>query len=158
MKERRNNCWPNGWQYLSIAQKMASFMTKDCCKFFWQSINVEFILFLAIKSYQHGLAISKMIVYLHIHIFIDSNCLMIKGQIISKWFFGVFDFLQKTNERIRLYYYDTSSWLVFVCFLEEIKDNKKPFRNHLTFSYCIHIWLWYIRFLPGWSGQKSSVL
>lgn len=50
VKERRNNCWPNGWQYLSIAQKMASFMTKDCCKISWQSINVEFILFLAIKQ------------------------------------------------------------------------------------------------------------
>ena len=31
-----------------------------------------------------------------------------KGQSISKWFFGVIDFLQKTNERIQLYYYDTS--------------------------------------------------
>ena len=39
--------------------------------------------------------------------------------------FGVFDFLQKTNERIRLYYYDTSSRLVFVLFLEEIEDTKK---------------------------------
>ena len=48
--------------------------------------------------------------------------------------FGVFDFLQKTNERIRLYYYDTSSRLVFVRFMEEIEDNKKPFRNYLTFS------------------------
>ena len=40
--------------------------------------------------------------------------------------FGVFDFLQKTNEGIRLYYYDTSSRLVFVRFLEEIEDIKKP--------------------------------
>jgi hypothetical protein len=32
-----------------------------------------------------------------------------KGQLISKWFFGVIDFLQKMNERIRLYYYDTST-------------------------------------------------
>ena len=47
--------------------------------------------------------------------------------------FGVFDFLQKTNERIQLYYYDTSSRLVFVRFLEEIEDTKKPFRNYLTF-------------------------
>ena len=32
-----------------------------------------------------------------------------KGQLISKWFFGVIIFLPKTNERIRLYYYyDTS--------------------------------------------------
>ena len=43
-----------------------------------------------------------------------------KGQLISKWFFGVFDCLQKMNGRIQLYYYDTSGWLVFVCFLEEI--------------------------------------
>ena len=48
--------------------------------------------------------------------------------------FGVFDFLQKTNEKIRLYYYDTSSRLVFVRFLEEIEDTKKPFRNYLTFK------------------------
>ena len=48
--------------------------------------------------------------------------------------FGVFDFLQKTNERIRLYYYDTSSRLVFVRFLEEIEDTKKPFRNYRTFT------------------------
>ena len=53
----------------------------------------------------------------------------IKGQLISKWFFGVIDFLQKMNEQIRRYYYDTSGRLVFVCFLEEIDDPKKPFRN-----------------------------
>ena len=39
--------------------------------------------------------------------------------------FGVIDFLQKTNERIRLYYYDTSGRLVFVRFLEEIDDYQK---------------------------------
>ena len=55
--------------------------------------------------------------------------LVSKGKFISKWFFGVIDFLQKTNERIRLYYYDTSGRLVFVRFLEEIDDPKKPFRN-----------------------------
>ena len=43
-------------------------------------------------------------------------------------------FLQKTNERILLYYYETSGRLVFVFrFLEEIKDTKKTFRNCLTF-------------------------
>ena len=51
--------------------------------------------------------------------------LLTKGQLISKWFFGVIDFLQKTNERIRLYYYDTSGQLVFVCFLEKIEGTKK---------------------------------
>ena len=49
------------------------------------------------------------------------------GQIILKWFFEVIDFLQKTNEQIRLYYYDTSGRLVFVRFLEETEDNKKTF-------------------------------
>ena len=53
--------------------------------------------------------------------------LPVKGQLISKWFFGVIDFLQKTNERIRLYYYDTSGRLVFVRFLEEIDDPKNHF-------------------------------
>ena len=43
-------------------------------------------------------------------------------------------FLQKANERILLYYYETSGRLVFVRFLEEIEDTKKIFRNYLTFS------------------------
>ena len=50
-----------------------------------------------------------------------------KGRIISKWFFGVFDFLQKTNE-------NKSTWGImivksnfFVRFLEEIKDTKNSF-------------------------------
>ena len=64
----------------------------------------------------------------------ESSMVWLKGQIISKWFFDVFDFLQKTNKGIRLYYYDTSSRLVFVRFLEENEDTKKPFRNYLTFN------------------------
>ena len=79
-----------------------------------------------------------------------------KGQLISKWFFGVVDFLQKTNEnkstwgiivlksklffqadvssqkmneQIWLYYYDTSGRLIFVRFLENIEDTKKTFWN-----------------------------
>ena len=48
-----------------------------------------------------------------------------KGRIISKGFFDVFDFLQKKNEEIRLYYYDTSSRLVFVRVLEEIETISK---------------------------------
>ena len=39
------------------------------------------------------------------------------------------DFLQKTNEGILFYYYDTSGRLVFVRLLEEINDPEKPFRN-----------------------------
>ena len=52
-----------------------------------------------------------------------------KGHLISKWFFGVIDFLQKTNKEIRLYYYDNSGRLVFVSFFEEIYDPKKILRN-----------------------------
>ena len=44
-------------------------------------------------------------------------------------------FFQKTNEKNRLYY-DTSGRLIFVCFLLEIKDTKKTFRNYLTFISC----------------------
>ena len=56
-----------------------------------------------------------------------------KGQLILKWFFGVVDFLQKTNE-------NKSTWGIievksnsFIHFLEEINDPKKPFRNYLNF-------------------------
>ena len=56
---------------------------------------------------------------------------IVKGHLISKLFFGVIDILQKTNERIRLYYYDTSGRLVFIRFLEEIDDPKKAF-NYRT--------------------------
>ena len=41
---------------------------------------------------------------------------------------------KKKNDGTRLYYYDNSSWLVFVRFLEEIEDSKKLFRNYLTFN------------------------
>ena len=46
----------------------------------------------------------------------------------SRWFF------QKINQWIQLYNYDTSCWLVFIRFLEEIEDTKKTFQNYLTFS------------------------
>ena len=39
-----------------------------------------------------------------------------------------------TKEFDITYYYDTSSRLVFVRFLEETEDTKKPFRNYLTFN------------------------
>ena len=41
--------------------------------------------------------------------------------------FGVSDFFLKMNEWIRFYYYDTSSWLVFVRFLEELKTPERHF-------------------------------
>ena len=47
---------------------------------------------------------------------------------------------QKTNDRILLYYYETSCWIVFVWFLEEIEVTKKTFRNWLTFI-CLLFWM-----------------
>ena len=43
-------------------------------------------------------------------------------------------FLQKTNKQILIYYYETSGWLVFVRFLEEIEGTKETFRNYQTFN------------------------
>ena len=68
-----------------------------------------------------------------------------KGQLISKWFFGVVDFLKKTNE-------NKSTWGIIVVksnssvrFLEEIDDLK----NHLEIIWPLegrpgggHGWLW----------------
>ena len=52
-----------------------------------------------------------------------------KGQLILKGLFSVLNSPKKTNEKIRLYYYDISGRLVFIRFLEEIEDTKKTFRN-----------------------------
>ena len=57
-----------------------------------------------------------------------------KGQIISKWFFGVFNFLLKTNKNKSIWGIIVVKSNSFVRFLEEMEDTKKPFRNYLTFS------------------------
>jgi hypothetical protein len=58
-----------------------------------------------------------------------------KGQLISKGLFGMYpQFFQKTNEKIRLNFYDTSGRLVFVRFLEGFEDTPKTFRNYVTFN------------------------
>ena len=48
-----------------------------------------------------------------------------KGQLYFKRTFQYPQFFQKTNEKIRLNYYDTSGRLVFVRFFEEIEDISK---------------------------------
>ena len=50
-----------------------------------------------------------------------------KGQIISKWFFGAFDFLQKTNENKSIWGIIAVKSNSFVHSLEEIEDIKTPF-------------------------------
>ena len=51
----------------------------------------------------------------------------IKGQIISEWFFGVFNFLQKTNENKSIWGIIVVKSNSFIRFLEEIDDIKTPF-------------------------------
>ena len=78
-----------------------------------------------------------------------------KGQIISKWFFGVFDFLQKTNE-------NKSTWGIivvksnsFVRFLEEIEDTK----NHFEIIWpLVTILKALLSLSVTWSFQSLSVL
>ena len=36
---------------------------------------------------------------------------------------------KQMNKQILIYYYETPGWVVFVCFLKEIEDTKKIFRN-----------------------------
>ena len=45
---------------------------------------------------------------------------------------------KKQNEKFDLENYDTSGWLVFVRFLEEL-NTKKSFRNQLTFSNTLNL-------------------
>ena len=42
--------------------------------------------------------------------------------------FWYLQFSKKTNEKIQIYYYGTSSWIVFVCFLGELKTPKRHFQ------------------------------
>ena len=51
----------------------------------------------------------------------------------SQTIFSYGRFLQKTNKRFLLYYFEISGWHVFVRFLEEIEDSKKTFWNYLPF-------------------------
>ena len=52
-----------------------------------------------------------------------------KGHLISKWFFGVVDFLQKTNENKSTLGITVVKSNSFVDFLEKIDDPEKPFQN-----------------------------
>ena len=56
---------------------------------------------------------------------------MLKGQLISKANCQAMNSSKKgTNEFVF-----TTMQRVFVCFLEEIEDSKKAFRNYLTFRF-----------------------
>ena len=60
---------------------------------------------------------------------LQKNIVATKGQIISKWFLGVFDFLQKMNENKSIWGIIVVKSDSFIRFLEEIEDTKNAFRN-----------------------------
>ena len=66
----------------------------------------------------------------------------LKGQLISNAnCLAVNSSKKRTNEFVF-----TTMRSVFVCFLEEIEDTKKIFRNYLTFTYTVHMYfqtLWH---------------
>ena len=55
----------------------------------------------------------------------------------------------------------TSMRHVFVCFLEEIEDTKKTFRNYLTFRICLlrfcHLFCKIVRHNPPWAYLKFLI-
>ena len=53
----------------------------------------------------------------------------VKGQLISKCLLGIFNSPKKQTKKNQLYYYGTSSRIVFVRFFGRIEDTKKTFRN-----------------------------
>jgi len=77
-----------------------------------------------------------------------------KGQLISKRFLGVVDFLQKTKE-------NKSTWSIivvksnsFIRFLEEIDAPNEPFRNQMTFS---RVWRRVIVWGPADAGSTQNI-
>ena len=50
-----------------------------------------------------------------------------KGQLILKCLFCIFNSSKETHQKIRLYYYGTSSRIVFARFLGELKTPKRHF-------------------------------
>jgi hypothetical protein len=58
-----------------------------------------------------------------------------KGQLIPKCLFGICNSPKKRTKKFRLYYYGTSSQIIFVRFFGKIEDINWTFRNQLTFNY-----------------------
>ena len=85
--------------------------------------------------------------YLSTRIFelLSSSSGLPKGQLILKYLFGIFNSPPKEQKK-RLYYYGTSSRIVFFRFLGELKTQKRhfeinwPLKIHLYWWYCPHFW------------------
>ena len=63
------------------------------------------------------------------HQFWDSNYIVAKGHLISK---ANCQAMNPSKKRMNEFVF-TSMRRVFICFLEEIEDSKKAFRNYLTY-------------------------
>ena len=77
--------------------------------------------------------------------------------------FWYLQFFQKTNKNIRLYYYGSSSWIVFDHFLGELKTPKSAFEINWPLAWSLktnHEWSLLFLFSPEWlqSRQMSSSL
>ena len=84
----------------------------------------------------------------------------VKGQLISKGLVSILN-SSKTNKKFDLQYYDTSGWLVFVRFLEELKTTKSPFEiNWPLVLVLLDLILWcisvmtYVKFKFLWPSKK----
>ena len=60
--------------------------------------------------------------------------LIFKGQLISKYLFGIFNSPKKRMKKFNFTTMIPQVDLFSFVFLEEIEDTKKTFRNYLTFS------------------------
>ena len=81
------------------------------------------------------------------------------GQLISKCLFGIFNSPKKWTKKIPLYYYGTSSRIVFDCFLGELKTPKRYFeinwQSNNQAIYLIHRYYtnnnWTVRISKGFT-------
>jgi hypothetical protein len=99
--------------------------------------TVNDVMIWSISLFRIDLKIIKLKKYIYIYkrLNIQLFCADAKGQLISKWFFGVVDFLKKTNE-------NKSTWGIivvksnsFVHFLVEIDDPKNHFEIKWPLQY-----------------------
>ena len=97
------------------------------------------------------------------HLMIESHHLIekmihAKGQIISKWFFDVFDFLQKTNENKSIRGIIVVKSNSFVRFLEEVEDIKTPFEINWPLKKLTRKQCWYPNMHRGLSIPRNIMV
>ena len=78
-----------------------------------------------------------------------------KGQVITKYLFGTFNSPQKRTKNL-IYYYGTSSRIVFVRFLGEVKTPKINFETNWPLARNVIKWGDFVRLL--WPSQNIWTL